>query len=201
MSCLNKYSLLRVIRFLFSMRSVPINYLNFLVSNIEGSFPKIIGRFLIINKGGTIIFGNSIRVNSSRYANIIGGDTRASLVVEEGAELRLGNDVSISNSTICCANKIVIGNNVMIGGDCRIWDSDFHPISHVQRKSTPNDNFITRPVIIGDNVFIGGGSIILKGVRIGQNSVIGAGSVVTGCVGDNEVWAGNPARLIRRMQC
>lgn len=198
MSGQNKKELLGILRSFYSFRFAPINYINFILSRVQGSFPKIKGRFLIINKGGRIVFGKSIRINSSRYANIIGGDTRASLVVEAGAELRFGDNVSISNSAICCAHKVVIGNNVMIGGGCRIWDSDFHPINHIQRELTPNSNFITKPVIIEDNVFIGGGSIILKGVRIGKNSVIGAGSVVTRCVGENEIWAGNPARLIKK---
>ena len=111
MSGQNKKELLGILRSFYSFRFAPINYINFIFSKVQGSFPKIKGRFLIINKGGRIFFGKSIRINSSRYANIIGGDTRASLVVEAGAELRFGDNVSISNSAICCANKVVIGNN------------------------------------------------------------------------------------------
>lgn len=48
-----------------------------------------------------------------------------------------------------------------------------------------------------DGAFIGGNSIILKGVKIGKNSVVGAGSVVTRDIPDGEIWAGNPARKIR----
>jgi len=57
----------------------------------------------------------------------------------------------------------------------------------------------TAPIIIKDNAFIGGSTIILKGYTIGENSVIAAGSVVTGVVSDNEIWGGNPARFIRRL--
>lgn len=53
-------------------------------------------------------------------------------------------------------------------------------------------------VYIGDNVFIGTGTIISKDVRIGENAIVGAGSVVTKDIPDNEIWAGNPARFIKK---
>ena len=142
MSGQNKKELLGILRSFYSFRFAPINYINFILSRVQGSFPKIKGRFLIINKGGRIVFGKSIRINSSRYANIIGGDTRASLVVEAGAELRFGDNVSISNSAICCAHKVVIGNNVMIGGQAGVS-------GHLK---------------IGNNVQIGGGSGVIKDI-------------------------------------
>lgn len=55
------------------------------------------------------------------------------------------------------------------------------------------------PVVIGDNVFIGAKCIILKGVTIGENSIVGAGSVVTKSIPANEIWAGNPAKFIRKI--
>ena len=58
-------------------------------------------------------------------------------------------------------------------------------------------NRAEKPVVIGNDVFIGAKSIILKGVTIGENSVIGAGSVVTKSVPANQIWAGNPAKFIR----
>jgi len=108
--------------------------------------------------------------------------------------------LSMSNSAIVCVNSITIGDNVMIGGSCKIWDTDFHPIDPDMRKKDPNKNFKSRPIIIKDNAFIGGCSIILKGVTIGENAVIGAGSVVSKDVPANEIWAGNPARFIKKVQ-
>ena len=58
----------------------------------------------------------------------------------------------------------------------------------------------TAPVIIGNNVWIGGGAIILPGVTIGDNVVIGAGSIVTKSIPDNVIAAGSPCRVIRRNQ-
>lgn len=58
----------------------------------------------------------------------------------------------------------------------------------------------TSPVVIKDGVFIGAHCIILKGVTIGEKSIIGAGSVVTKSIPDGEIWAGNPAKFIRRIE-
>jgi len=86
----------------------------------------------------------------------------------------------------------------MIGGGCKIWDTDFHSI-YPEDRINGNINSLNSPVIIGNNVFIGGFSIILKGVTIGDNAVIGAGSVITKNIPANEIWAGNPAKFIRKL--
>src|SRR5690606_10935935 len=113
--------------------------------------------------------------------------------------LQIGSNFKMSNSAIYCAQRIIIGNNVMIGGSCKIWDTDFHPLDSNERKLNPNENFQTDPITIEDNVFIGGFSIILKGVTIGEGSIIGAGSIVTKSVPPGEIWAGNPARFIKKI--
>jgi acetyltransferase-like isoleucine patch superfamily enzyme len=76
-----------------------------------------------------------------------------------------------------------------------------HPRGFGQAKEDGSFAFcktITAPVTIGDNVWIGGGAIILPGVEIGNNAVIGAGSVVTKSIPDNVVAVGNPCRIIRK---
>jgi acetyltransferase-like isoleucine patch superfamily enzyme len=158
---------------------------------------EINGRILIHNKG-SITIGPGARINSSPFKNIIGGDTRSSIVVKHDAGLTIGANFKMSNSAIYCAQKITIGDNVMIGGSCRIWDTDFHPLEISKRIADPNNDYVTKPITIGSNVFIGGFSIILKGVSIGDSSIIGAGSVVTKNIPAGEIWAGNPATFIRK---
>jgi acetyltransferase-like isoleucine patch superfamily enzyme len=86
----------------------------------------------------------------------------------------------------------------LIGADVMIFDTDFHPHSpNGRRHARPDWQHISRPVTIGNDVFIGTRVIICKGVTIGNGSIIAAGSVVSGDVPSNSVFAGNPARLIR----
>ena len=107
------------------------------------------------------------------------------------------------NCTFLDDNKIVIGDNALIAPNVQIYTA-FHPASATDRFEPPREDGSfafcktqTAPVIIGDNVWIGGGAIILPGVTIGDNVVIGAGSVVTKDIPSNKIAFGNPCRLVR----
>jgi len=154
---------------------------------------------LYISNCGKIKIGNAVKANSGKMANPIGGDTVLRLVVGKGAELVIGNHVGISNSTIFSKNRIEIGDYVYIGGSCKIWDTDFHTLDPIDRMHNGDNIVKTAPIIIRDYAFIGGSSIILKGVTIGKNSIVAAGSVVSKSIPDNEIWGGNPAKFIRNV--
>jgi acetyltransferase-like isoleucine patch superfamily enzyme len=183
---------------LFKITAI-INWFIFKLNKVNTVIPEIRGILIISNSGGSIAFGKNSIINSSKYKNIIGGDTRSSVVVKKNGQLNTGTNLRMSNSAIYCADKITIGDNVMIGGSCRIWDTDFHPLHPGTRTDNPNEGYKTKPIIIGNNVFIGGFSIILKGTKIGDGSIIGAGSVVSGIIPSGEIWAGNPARFIKKV--
>ena len=95
---------------------------------------------------------------------------------------------------IMAAEKIEIGDACMIAHGAYISDADWHGIYD---RAKPVGT--TKPVIIKENVWIGDSAIICKGVTIGKNSIIGAGSVVTKDVDDNCVYAGNPAKFIKKL--
>jgi len=177
-----------------------INFFIFKKNRVMVSKFSICGIIVVKNRG-TMIIGDNFRVNSGSKHNPIGGDTLTRLITTEGAKLLIGDNVGISNSTIYCMNQISIGNNVRFGGGCKVWDTDFHSIDPNIRSSghEKRSDIKTEPVVIKENVFIGALSIILKGVTIGNNSVIGAGSIICKDVPDNEIWAGNPARFIRKI--
>lgn len=101
----------------------------------------------------------------------------------------MGHHCNIGDrAEIHVADRVTLGNNVIMAWDCALMDHDYHCLGDRER---------IKPVIIEDNVWIGCRAIILPGVHIGRDSVIGAGSVVTRDVPPQTLVAGNPARPIR----
>ena len=92
--------------------------------------------------------------------------------------------------------KVIIGDNVMMAPDCIIYVRN-HESSRLDIPMCEQGSTEERPVVIGNDVWIGGRVIILPGVKIGNGAIIGAGSVVTKDVSEYDVVAGNPARVIK----
>ena len=113
--------------------------------------------------------------------------------------MNVGDNSGMSSSCIWCINSITIGNNVDIGANCVIIDNDAHSLDYRIRRIPSLDIANSAPIVIEDDVLIGTNSIILKGVRIGARSIIGAGSVVTKDIPSDCIAAGNPCRVIKRI--
>lgn len=114
-----------------------------------------------------------------------------------GANLSLGSDVHIG-----CISSITIGDNVLIGSRVTIIDHDHGVYSGSEDNSLPETPPVLRqlwtyPINIGNNVHVGDGAIILKGVDVGAGSIISAGAVVTRDVQPNTIVAGNPAKTVK----
>ncbi|AUN13834.1 bacterial transferase [[Clostridium] sordellii] len=124
--------------------------------------------------------------------------------VDYGNNIYFGNNCEVNmNCTFLDDNKIIIGDNALIAPNVQIYTA-FHPTNAKDRfgemKKDGSFEFCktqTAPVHIGNNVWIGGGAIIMPGVTIGDNVVIGAGSVVTKDIPSNKIAYGNPCRVIR----
>lgn len=123
----------------------------------------------------------------------------APFFTDYGEHIYIGNNVEINmNCVFLDCNTITIGDNSGIGPGVHIY-TVYHPLKASERIAE-NSNFWksqSKPVTIGKNVWIGGGSIILPGVTIGDNTTIGAGSVVTKDIPDNKLALGNPCKVIR----
>lgn len=201
-----------MIRFIYRSISFCITKVILLVNNIHqklifkanrvaiGRDYKING-LLDINMSLTAktIIGAHFRMNSGRKYNPIGRQQQCVFRIYDNAYLEIGNNVGISDTAIVCRKSIIIGDNVKIGGGTVIYDTDFHSLNYNDRQNDLTDriNAASEEINIGNNVFIGAHSCILKGVNIGDNAIIGACSVVTKDIPKNQIWAGNPAKLIR----
>lgn len=110
-------------------------------------------------------------------------------------EIIIGDNVLIMNGVrVSSASSVRIGNGAMLANYCYVSDADWHDIHN--RTSSPGQ---TAPVIIDEGAWIGDSAIVCKGVHVGKNSIVGAGAVVCKDVPDNVVVAGNPARVVKKL--
>lgn len=150
-----------------------------------------------IIKGAKVVFGKNITLISASYFSEPGINHPVIIrLLKKESSLKLGDNIGISGGGICVENRVIIEDNVMLGANVFITDTDFHPIDPNERRFR-RDNVISKEVIIKKNVFIGMNAIILKGVTIGENSVIGANSVVTKNIPANVIAAGNPCKVVK----
>jgi acetyltransferase-like isoleucine patch superfamily enzyme len=125
------------------------------------------------------------------------------------SQVEIGDWCVFASVVLLCEQRITIGNHVAIGWTSYVMDSDFHPMEPVQRLADAlacsplgvaagldRPAIPTKPVIIEDDVWIGPGCMIFKGVRIGAGSFIEPGSVLTADVPPRSRVLGNPAHVV-----
>ena len=151
----------------------------------------------------------SIEQKEKVLSELLGGKGKnlwitAPFYVDYGCNIYFGDNCEVNmNCTFLDDNIIRIGDNALIAPNVQIYTA-FHPTNAADRFGEPKEDGSfefcktkTAPVNIGNNVWVGGGVIIMPGVTIGDNVVIGAGSVVTKDIPSNKIAYGNPCRIIR----
>jgi acetyltransferase-like isoleucine patch superfamily enzyme len=127
--------------------------------------------------------------------------------VEPDGVLEIGDDCVLVGALFMCAQRITVGQRVLISYNVSIADSDFHPRDPELRRldamalcpegdATRRPPVTSRPVVIEDDVVIGIGAIILKGTHIGRGARIGAGAVITSRIPPGAYVVGNPGRIV-----
>lgn len=159
------------------------------------------------HKESSITIGDNFRFRSGDGLNPLSRNIRGMLYTKfPNSHIKIGNNVGISASCLWCNESIIIEDNVNIGADCILMDTDAHNLDFRYRNGTirgeKGENIDTQtaksaPIIIEHDVLIGTRSIILKGVTIGSCSIIGSGSVVTKSIPPNCIAAGNPCKIIK----
>ena len=123
------------------------------------------------------------------------------IYVGSGATLYIGFNSGISNCVINCQTEIRIGNYVNIGAGTALIDSNFHSTNWKDREDRSLDSMNSKKssIVIEDYAFIGMRCSILKGVHVGSKAIVAAGSVVVCDIPENEIWGGNPAKFIKKL--
>lgn len=145
-----------------------------------------------INWGSKLTTGVGCRIEAMRLSN------------SKPPELKFGSNVQLNDYVhICALEKIIIGNDTLVASHVFISDN-----SHGSYKGDENDSdprispiereYVTKPVIIGDKVWIGEGVMVMPGVHIGNGVIIGAHSIVRHDIPENTIAVGNPAKIIKR---
>lgn len=146
---------------------------------------------------GQVIIGANVEFGWPRSAAFYSGYSHIE-AANPGSVIEFGDGAQINNNAFIKSDGpgIRIRAQALIGSFVEIFDSDFHELDPARRRGgVPR----MAPVELGNNVFVGDGARILKGVTVGRDSVIGAGSVVTESIPEGVVAAGNPARVIRTL--
>jgi acetyltransferase-like isoleucine patch superfamily enzyme len=145
-----------------------------------------------INGLGRIVIGDGVRLSGKQSISFGRCDRKIpELVIGDGTFVGHGCGFQIAQS-------VRIGRHCLLAGSVHVYDMDGHPLDADRRRAgdpTPPEG--VAPVVIGDDVWIGNGAFILKGVTVGDRSVIAARAVVTKDVPTDSVVAGNPARVVK----
>ncbi len=168
---------------------------------------KILGHlpYFKLCKESKCQFGNNVVINSDFENTNTALAYKCKFALGYVGVIEIGDNTHLNGVSITAYKKVAIGKNCQIASATFITDTDFHPVDpkervkQVSRQPYNIDTVNKEDVIIGDNVWIGWGAIILKGVEIGDNSIVAAGSVVLGKFPPNVVIAGNPARTVKHI--
>lgn len=133
------------------------------------------GTEITLNRGGSLVIGKTFKMRNG-----------SKLRIRKDGKLEIGDNFSMGdNSYITSYEKVVVGNNVQFGPGVKVYDQDHDFRVEGGLKA---GKYKTSPVVIGNNVWIGADSIVLRGTSIGDNTVIGAGSIVKGMIPANSVF-------------
>jgi len=167
------------------------------------------GREVEIMPGAKVRASRIRAVPGARVCIGPGSMVEAHIAAERaGATVEIAESVFVGRSAIACADHITIGPRVLVSWGCAITDHDSHSLDwRIRRQDAERwargekdwSNVPVAPITIEEDVWVGMHAVILKGVTVGARSVVAAGSIVTHDVPPDTVVAGNPARVIRRL--
>lgn len=172
---------------------------------VFGQNLKILGSLPIfkIPQNGQIILGDNVVLNSDFINSNTSLTTKVKFVTGFNGKIKIGNNCDLNGVCFVSYDELEIGDYCQFASSSIISDTDFHPIDPIFRlaqmkgEEFPFSSVNKKKIKIGNNVWVGWGAIILKGVTIGDNSIIAAGAVVVSNIPPNSIAAGNPAKVVK----
>lgn len=163
-------------------------------------YVTLIGKPIIQkHENSTIKIGKGVTLISDCKGNPSGISHPVILAtLSKNAEIILNDNCGLSGATICSKKSISIGLYVGLGANVSIFDNDFHSIDPYLRIYS-NEDIKYSPIKLDDYSWVGANSIILKGSNIGKGSILGAGSVLTSEIPELSIFAGNPAKFVKKI--
>jgi acetyltransferase-like isoleucine patch superfamily enzyme len=141
-------------------------------------------------------------VKLSKFINLygctIGDSTKIGAFVEIQKNANIGKNCKISSHTFICEG-VTIDDNVFVGHGVTFINDSYPRATNLQGKLQTEDDWKVEPTLVKKGASIGSGSTILSNITIGENAIVGAGSVVTKNVPPNTIVAGNPTRIVRKL--
>lgn len=197
-------------RYLFNgittvINTLYIRYIQCIQGGVNiGTNLRLCGRMKFrLARGSTFNIGNDSVITGGFFTNTLGCLRGSCISVDRNAILEIGCNTGMSDVSIRVEVCVIIGDNVTIGAETIISDSNAHSLNYLnrrlERQHGDKSDISRAPVIIEDDVFIGARCIIGKGITIGARSIIAAGSVVKDDIPPDEIWGGNPARFIKKI--
>lgn len=204
---------MKILKNLFGINPFKFVRWNFLSRNVNRDKWRFLitnwGSVIQVSKSAKLVLHDNLIINHPKYKHsheeaylllrdraelTINGKvdlaSRATLQVQKDAKLAIGRAHINHEASIIIGHDCTIGNGILISRAVRIFDSDFHKVLDEEGNQTN----IPKPMKIGDHVWIGLGTIILRGSQIGDGAVVSAGSVVMGKIKAGTNAIGNPAR-------
>ena len=189
------------------MKLLIQNMFKIIINKLFNIYIRLTKKTMIVGRGTIIEYKTYINIGSNKLE--IGDNVfirsnpkgyhagmpfpSAFFIDVKGAYIKVGNNTRLNGVYIHSQMGIEIGDNCVVASGVNIIDSNGHKVKSLNRT---NERDIPQPITIGNNVWIGLNSIILKGSIIGDNSIISAGSVVKGTYPNNVIISGNPAKII-----
>jgi len=148
-----------------------------------------------------VVLGEGVQIHAfvNLYGCRIGDGTRLGTFVEIQKGASVGRKCKISSHTFVCEG-VEIGDRVFVGHGVMFTNTMVPRAANAGGELQTEADWTLERTVIGDDASIGSGSVILCGITIGAGAMIGAGAVVTKSVPPGEIWVGNPAKFLRKVE-